>query len=179
MQTSSHLPVCYSFRPYWLYKTRYLELLVSSSPDQSSRSFLQERIFEPLGMTRSATRAADQPTHGTFALGYSELGDGSLLPLSPSVLDDGSPQGGAGYVSSSVRDMLTWARAVLEAEADNYDQDHALNAEKDGNDRRNPHRQMQLQGCGHRPITLQGSGYQDFYGLGRFAIRCLAPGLGR
>jgi len=171
VQTSSHLPVCYNFRSHWLYNNSIFGVvgeLITRVSGQSSGNFLQERIFEPLGMTRSVTRAADQPTDGNFARGYSVLDDGSLLPLSPSALDDGSPQGGAGYVRSSVRDMLTWARAVMEAEVDNFDQDNALDVEQDGNGRRNPLRQMQLQRCGHRPITLQGSGYENSYGLGWF-----------
>lgn len=171
VQTTSNLPVCYDFRSRWLYNNSIFGVvgeLISKVTGQSSGTFLEERIFKPLGMTRSSTKAANQPSDGNVAKGYSVLDDGSLLPRSPSALEDGSAQGGAGYVRSSVRDMLTWASAVIEAEADGFDPDHALKDRSKEKTGRNPLRQMQFLRCGHHPITLQGIGYENTYGLGWF-----------
>ena len=99
VQISSNLPVCYDFRSRFLYNNSILGVvgeLIAKVSGQSSGAFLQERIFQPLGMSRSSTRAADLPSDGNFARGYSVLDDGSLLALGPSALEDGSPQGGAG-----------------------------------------------------------------------------------
>ena len=171
VQTTSNLAVCYDFRSHWLYNYSIFGVvgeLISKVSGQSSRTFLQERIFQPLRMTRSSTKAVDLPSDGNFARGYSVLDDGSVLALGSSALDVSSPQGAAGYVRSSVRDMLTWARAVMDSEADGFDQDQASNCTRDEKGRHNPPRQMQLIRCGHRPITLQGNGYENTYGLGWF-----------
>ena len=119
-------------------------------------------------MVCSSTTTVDHPSNGNFAQGYAVLDDGSLFPLDPSALDDGGPQEGAGYVRSSVRDMLTWAGAVMEAEADDFDQTHVLKVEQEKTGRHNPLHQKQLLRCGHRPITLRGIGYESTYGLGWF-----------
>ena len=171
VQTASNLPVCYDFRSHWLYNNSMFGVvgdLVSSVSGQSSGTFLQERIFQPLGMTRSSTKAADLPSDGNFAQGYAVLDDGSLHPVGFSALDDGCPQGGAGYVTSSVRDMLVWARAVMEAEVDGFDREQASNREQGKGERHNPLRQMQFMRCAHRPTTLRTSGYENSYGLGWF-----------
>lgn len=171
VQTTSQLPACYDFRSNWLYNNSIIGVvskLITKVLAQNSEDFLKERTFGPLRMTRSVTRAADQPTDGNFVRGCSVLDDGSLRSLSLSALDDGSPQGGAGYVRSSVRDMLIWVRAVMEVEVHNFDQDHTSLVEQDGNGSRNPLCQMQLLRCGHRPVTLQGTGYENTYELGGF-----------
>ncbi|KAL9628057.1 MAG: hypothetical protein Q9164_007407 [Protoblastenia rupestris] len=68
---------------------------------------------------------------GNVATGYSVLDDRSLFAWNESALEDGNPQGGAGYVRNTVRDMLTWAKAVMEAESDHR---LSINHEVDGND---------------------------------------------
>ena len=114
-------------------------------------------------MTRSTPKLIGLPADGNHARGYAVLDDGSLLPLAPSAPDDGNPQGGAGYVRSSVRDMLTWARAVLEAEAVYLNLKNVSKAVDEHGGRLNPLRQMQLMRCGHRPFTLQGKNYENIY----------------
>ena len=170
IQTASNFPVCYDFRSCWLYNNTILGVvgdLVTRVSGQSSGSIIQEQIFGPLGMTRRYTKAADHPLDGNVARGYSVLDDGSLLPLGPSALEDGNLQGGAGYVRSTVRDMLIRACAVMEAEDDDFDP-HCLNHSRQTPERKNPLRQMQLLRCGHRPINYQSMGYENSYGLGWF-----------
>ena len=163
--------MCYDFRSRWLYNNTILGVvgdLITRVSGQSSGSFIQERIFKPLGMRRSCTKAADHPSDGNSARGYSVLDDGSLLPLRPSALEDGNPQGGAGYVRSTVRDMLTWARAVMDAETDDFDRHSLRDSQQEKGGGYNPLRQMQLLRSGHRPITIQDKEYENSYGLGWF-----------
>lgn len=162
VQTAANLPICYNFRSHWLYNNNILGVvgdIIAKVTGKSSGTVLHERIFSPLGMTRSCTKKADYHSDGNYARGYSVLDDGTLFPLELSALDDGSPQGAAGYVRSSVSDMLIWARAVMEAEGDGF----TKTLSKD-----NPLRQMQILRCAHRPITVEGNGYENSYGLGWF-----------
>ncbi len=53
-------------------------------------------------------------------IGYYVPDDGPSLPLSPSVLDDIDAQGVAGFVRSSVRNILTWAKVVMKTKVDNF-----------------------------------------------------------
>ena len=171
VQTASNLPICYDFRSRWLYNNTLLGVvgdIVTMVAGQSSGTFIQERIFKPLGMTRSSTKAADHPSDGDSARGYSVLDDECLLTLRPSALEDGNPQGGAGYARSTVRDMLTWASAVMDAETDNFDCQSLTDVQPEKNERYNPLRQMRLMRCGHRPITHKDTGYENSYGLGWF-----------
>ena len=56
----------------------------------------------------------------------------------------------------------------MESEADGFDQDQASSCKRDEMGGFNPLHQMQIMRCGHRPITLQGNGYENTYGLGWF-----------
>lgn len=114
VEIAANLPVCYDFRSHWLYNNFTLGVvgeLIGKITGKSSGTVLREKIFEPLGMDRSSTRTAEHPTDGNVARGYAVLDDGSLLPLDQPVLEDGGLQGASGYVRSSVKDMLTWAKA--------------------------------------------------------------------
>lgn len=116
---------------------------------------MKERIFEPLGMTRSFTRN-DEFEDKNSAKGYALFDDVSVLPFAPSALPDGSLQGASGYVRSTVNDMLLWANAVLEAE-DQVSLDSGSTAPSSS---QNPLRQMNHIRYAHRPIILGEPGLE-------------------
>ncbi|MDP2957197.1 MAG: serine hydrolase [Longimicrobiales bacterium] len=68
--------------------------------------FVAERIFQPLGMTRSTTRAAAVETRGNVAASHTRVG-GKVTSVSRRNYDN---IGGAGAVFSSAHDMGQWVR---------------------------------------------------------------------
>jgi len=71
--------------------------------------FIQTRLFEPLGMTRSTTRIAVAAQRGNVASSHSGTGDGvRAVPHR-----DYDALGPAGSIFSSARDMAQWIRLHL------------------------------------------------------------------
>lgn len=70
---------------------------------------LDERLFGPLGMTRSTTRAAVVETRDNVAASHTRV-DGRVLAVPRRDYDN---IGGAGAVFSSARDMAQWLRLHL------------------------------------------------------------------
>lgn len=168
---ASSLPKAYDFRSRFLYNNTMLGVvgdIITKVSGQTSGSFLRERIFEPLGMTRSCTKNVDLPHDDNVAIGYSVLDDGSLSKWELPVLEDGSLQGGAGYVRSTARDMMVWAKAVMEAEKPlNFDTGHTrLLRETDSENP--PLRQMPFIRTAHRPMIEEKSPFENSYALGWF-----------
>lgn len=71
--------------------------------------FIQQRLFQPLGMTRSATRAAIVETRDNVAASHTPV-DGKVQAVARRNYDN---IGGAGAVFSSVHDMAQWLRLHL------------------------------------------------------------------
>jgi hypothetical protein len=71
--------------------------------------FIEQRIFRPLGMTRSTTRAAVVETRDNVAASHTQV-DGRVAAVARRNYDN---LGGAGSVFSSVRDMAQWIRLHL------------------------------------------------------------------
>ncbi|KAI9733264.1 MAG: hypothetical protein M1834_003348 [Cirrosporium novae-zelandiae] len=170
VKIASHLLVCYDFRSRWLYNNTLLGIVsdvIAKVSGTTSDTVLENKIFKPLGMTRSCTKNENYPADGNFARGYAVLDDYSLHPLELPALNDGSLQAGAGYVRSSVRDMLTWEKAVMDAETETeqVDGNHPLASSSLSS---NPLKQMQFIRYAHRPMTLEASEYENSYGLGWF-----------
>jgi len=167
VRIASHLPVCYDFRSHWLYNNCMLGVVgevISAVCKQSTGTVLKERIFEPLGMTRTCTSNAEYPDQNV-AKGYSVLDDGSLLSLGDPLLEDGDIQGAAGFVRSSVNDMLTWAKAIMVTE----NQERGMRSLEIGSELGDhPLRGISLARCAHRPITLENGPGENAYGLGWF-----------
>lgn len=165
LKKACNLPVSYHFRSGWLYNNYLLDVVgtvISKVCGKRSGLVMKERIFEPLGMTRSFTRN-DEFEDKNSAKGYALFNDASVLPFAPSALQDGSLQGASGYVRSTVNDMLTWANAVLEAE------DHeSLDSGSFAPSSQNPLRQMNRIRCAHRPIVFGKPGLENSFGLGWF-----------
>jgi len=71
--------------------------------------FVQQRIFDPLGMTRSTTRAAVVEERDDVSSSHSEV-DGKVQVVPRRNYDN---IGGAGAIWSSVRDMGQWLRMQI------------------------------------------------------------------
>ncbi len=168
---ASKLPKAYDFRSRFLYNNTMLGVvgdIVAKVSGKTPGTFLRERIFEPLGMTRSCTTNAGLPSDDNIAMGYSVLDDGTLSEWDLPVLEDGRLQGGAGYVRSTAHDMMVWAKAVMEAESlQNSGMDHA-GALRRAPPEKNPLRQMQFIRTAHRPMIEERSPIENSYGLGWF-----------
>jgi CubicO group peptidase (beta-lactamase class C family) len=164
VKIAANLPTCYDFRSHWLYNNWMLGVagdVVSKVTGVSSGTVLSERIFKPLGMTRSCTAIKDYPEDGNVARGYSVLDDGSSFPQNHPRLEDGDILGGAGYVRSTVKEMLIWAKAVMEAEA--------MEAEGPGDScGGTPLRQVLHTRSARTPMIYNHGGYEASYGLGWF-----------
>ncbi len=169
---AASLPVAYDFRSRFLYNNNILGVVshvIKQASGRSSGTFLRERIFKPLGLLRTSTSNRETPTDGNVATGYSVLDDGSLFTWDQSALEDGQPQGTAGYVRSTVRDMLTWAKAVMEAEKD--DGPSSFNRQVNGNGHEAIEqvlRQMAYIRTTKRPMIDEKSPLENSYALGWF-----------
>ncbi|EXJ78231.1 hypothetical protein A1O3_09392 [Capronia epimyces CBS 606.96] len=160
---ASHLPVAYDFRAHWLYNNFLLGVvgdLIAAVEGKRSGEVLRDRILQPLNMTRTFSRNDEYSDDNNAAKGYAVLDSGELLPLEPPDLQDCGLQGASGYVRSCVRDMLVWAKAVMQAES----------AEVQGSspEKPNPLRQMSVTRSAMRPIVNGLTGLENSYGLGWF-----------
>ena len=109
-----YLEPAYGLRERFHYQNHMfgvLSLLVERISGQSWEQFVRERILEPLGMKRTVTRCgAQRQVDDNYARSL-VLKGGINLPFINSI-DDCT--GGAGSISASVRDMLTWTKFNLE-----------------------------------------------------------------
>ncbi|KAJ5936782.1 hypothetical protein N7466_003232 [Penicillium verhagenii] len=169
VKKASNLPTAYDLRTHWLYNNFLLDVVgtvISSKCQKRSGVVMRERIFQPLGMKRTFTRSEEYKEDKNYARGYSILDNGSALLNDSLGLEDGEIQGASGYVRSTVRDMLAWANAVMEAE-----EKGGISGEEPPTDLQNgtnPLRQMRMIRCAHRPIVLGEEGCENSYGLGWF-----------
>jgi CubicO group peptidase (beta-lactamase class C family) len=167
VKIAANLPVCFDFRSHWLYNNWMLGVasdIVSKITKSSAGTVLRERIFKPLNMTRSCAAIRDYPEDGNIARGYSVLDDGSLFPLEHPRLEDGDIMGGAGYVRSTVNEMLIWAKAVMEAEA----REAAGPDDSHNGSPSSPLKQILQTRSAQIPIAYNHGGYEQAYGLGWF-----------
>ncbi|KAF7561163.1 hypothetical protein G7046_g2978 [Stylonectria norvegica] len=159
VKIASNLPVVYDFRSRWLYNNCMYGVvgeLIAKICGTSTGQAMKEIIFKPVGMDRTCTSAAEY-TDKNVAQGYSILDSGSALPLGDPKLEDGDIQGAAGFIRSSVNDMLRWAKAVMESEAP---------LDKDLKSPTIPG--VEFARCSHRPITYENGLGENSYGFGWF-----------
>ena len=168
---ASKLPKAYDFRSRFLYNNTILGVvgdIIAKVSGKTSGAFLHERILKPLGMTRTCTKNDELPDDGNIAVGYSVLDDGSLSEWKLPVLEDGSLQAGAGYVRSTARDMMIWAKAVMEAEgSQTFGLSHA-ETKQDTAYAESPLQQMPFIRTAHRPMIEEKSPFENSYALGWF-----------
>ncbi|MBA2669922.1 MAG: beta-lactamase family protein, partial [Gemmatimonadetes bacterium] len=121
LRRARHLPASGRFRAdYGYHNVMYIaagELLAASS-GTSWDDFLADRIFRPLGMTRSTTRATVVDTRDNVSVSHTMV-NGVVTPL---VRRNYDHIGGAGAAWSSAIDMAQWVRFHLANGSYNGDQ---------------------------------------------------------
>lgn len=112
LRRARYLPPTSGFRSqYGYHNVMYIAAgeLVGAVSGMSWDDFIAERLFEPLGMTRSTTRAAVVETRDNVAASHTNV-NGSVRAVPRRNYDN---IGGAGAVFSSVRDLAQWIRLHL------------------------------------------------------------------
>ena len=80
--------------------------IIPAVTGKSWEAFVKERIFAPLGMTRSSTSIEDLQGMDNVATPHMEL-DGGIVPIKYRNIDNIAPAGG---INSSIKDMAQWLR---------------------------------------------------------------------
>ncbi|KAI1378290.1 beta-lactamase/transpeptidase-like protein [Hypoxylon crocopeplum] len=163
VKISSHLPMVSDFRTAFVYNNFMYGVVgevISRVCNKSLGSVMEEKLFEPLGLSRTYTKAADYPSDGNVAKGYSVLDDGSFLQVSDPAIGDKSAQAGAGLIRSTVNDMLSWAKAVMQAEEHQSSREFAVKGELLPG--------MAFTRSRHIPVTTDSTTGVNSYGLGWF-----------
>ncbi len=112
LRRARHLPMVDGFREDYGYNNiMYITAgeVVGQVSGGSWDDFLEERIFEPLGMARSTSRAHVVEARGNVAASHTEV-DGSVRAVPRRDYDN---IGGAGAIFSSAWDMAQWIRLHL------------------------------------------------------------------
>jgi CubicO group peptidase (beta-lactamase class C family) len=112
LRRARYLPSSSGFRSeYGYHNVMYIAAgeVVGAVSGMSWDDFIAARVFEPLGMTRSTTRAAVVETHDNVSASHTNV-DGVVRAVRRRNYDN---IGGAGAVFSSVRDMAQWIRLHL------------------------------------------------------------------
>ncbi|KAJ5093523.1 hypothetical protein N7456_009384 [Penicillium angulare] len=171
VKKASNLPCVYDFRSQWLYNSFLLDVVgsvISSKCRKRSGLMMHERIFGPLCMTRTFTRSDEYKDDLNSARGYCILDKEPPLLVESLGLQDGELQGASGYIRSTVRDMLTWANAVMEAEEKEAGEGFSSTSTLGLETLSTPLRQMRMIRCAHRPIAIGKDVRENSYGLGWF-----------
>ncbi|KAK0628899.1 beta-lactamase/transpeptidase-like protein [Bombardia bombarda] len=117
VKVSNALPAKHELRTNFLYNNALYALaghIVEQVSDHDNWGHFQhDRIFEPLGMTRTTAFRSVHETDDNIATGYMVLTNGKLSPIAPTELSADSMNGGSGGVRSSVDDLLKWCRCLL------------------------------------------------------------------
>lgn len=112
VRRARYLPMVHGFRNEYDYNNiMYIVAgeVVEAVSGVSWDDFLEDRIFEPLGMARSTTRDDVVDTRENVSSSHTDV-DGVLTPL---YLRDYDELGGAGAMFSSAHDMAQWIRLHL------------------------------------------------------------------
>jgi CubicO group peptidase (beta-lactamase class C family) len=112
LRRARELPQVNSFRSRYGYNNVMFIAageVVGRASGMSWDDFVAQRIFNPLGMTRSTSRAALVETRGNVAASHTKVG-GSVQAVPRHNYDN---IGGAGAIFSSVGDMAQWLRLHL------------------------------------------------------------------
>ena len=112
LRRARYLPSTSGFRSeYGYHNVMYIAAgeVVSAVSGMSWDDFIARRLFQPLGMTRSTTRAAVVETRDNVAASHTDV-NGNVQAVPRRNYDN---IGGAGATFSSVRDMAQWIRLQL------------------------------------------------------------------
>jgi CubicO group peptidase (beta-lactamase class C family) len=113
IEKMSHIKAPYEFRTKWGYTNAAFLVAGEIIPKASGKTweeFLKEKIFDPLGMTRTLALSKDLPSASNAAKAYT-LVDGKLTMIPYAPIDNLAP---AGSISSSVNDMSKWVMMQLD-----------------------------------------------------------------
>ncbi|KAK7751169.1 hypothetical protein SLS62_006853 [Diatrype stigma] len=115
----SALPIKHDLRSNFLYNNALYELagcLVEHTSGYSNwGDFQHDRIFKPLGMSRTTAFRSIHDTDDNIATPYMILTDGKPTKIAPTELSANSMNGGSGAVRSSVNDLLKWCMCLLQS----------------------------------------------------------------
>jgi CubicO group peptidase (beta-lactamase class C family) len=112
LRRARYLPPARGFRSeYGYHNVMYIAAgeVVGEVSGMSWDEFIERRLFEPLGMARSTTRASVVETRDNVAASHTNV-NGSVQAVPRRNYDN---IGGAGAVFSSARDMAQWIRLHL------------------------------------------------------------------
>src|SRR5579875_1419460 len=112
IEKMSHIKAVYGFRTKWGYtNAAFLTAgeIIPKATGMQWEDFLKERIFTPLGMSRTLALSKDMATATNAAKAYTVV-DGKLVQIPYGAIDNLAP---AGSISSSVNDMSKWVLMQL------------------------------------------------------------------
>ena len=107
-----YVPLEAGFRYQYAYRNTMFAAagqIIPAVTGKSWEAFIKERIFEPLGMTRSSTSVKDLQGMANVATPHMEL-DGGIVPIKYRNIDNIAPAGG---INSSIKDMAQWLRLQI------------------------------------------------------------------
>lgn len=113
IEKMSHIKAVYPFRTTWGYTNAAFLTAGEIIPKASGlqwEDFVKEKIFTPLGMTRTLALSKDLPA-ATNKCGAYTMADGKLVKIPYCSIDNLAP---AGSISSSVNDMSKWILMLLD-----------------------------------------------------------------
>lgn len=114
--TASHLEPVHPLRFRWLYNNWGYNLaasVIECATHQSWGSYLEESLFEPLGLSRTYTEAS--VGHTNIGKGYLARRDGAKILVSEPSIANGTLMQGANGVKSCIADLLRFYKALLYA----------------------------------------------------------------
>lgn len=113
LHQARHQPITYPLRAtfqynniMWIAAGEVVEALAGTTWD----AFLEDRLFDPLGMDRSTTSVKGLGRMTNVARPHRELPDGELRPIPYRNIDNAGP---AGSINSTVVQMAQWVRLHL------------------------------------------------------------------
>ncbi|HTQ28594.1 MAG TPA: serine hydrolase domain-containing protein, partial [Puia sp.] len=112
IEKMSHIKAVYPFRTTWGYTNAAFLTAGEIIPKAAAvpwEEFVKQRIFDPLGMTRTMALSKDLPAADNKAVPHT-LSDFKLVSIPYCLIDNLAP---AGSISSSVNDMSKWVMMQL------------------------------------------------------------------
>jgi CubicO group peptidase (beta-lactamase class C family) len=112
LQHLRYVPLSTSFRSRYAYDNVLYTVagqVIEKVSGLSWQDFIQQKIFDPLGMTESRPRAEELKPTDEIAFPHARNGS-KLEVLAPDRLGSGAP---AGAINSSVHDILKWVNTQL------------------------------------------------------------------
>jgi CubicO group peptidase (beta-lactamase class C family) len=108
------------FRSWWLYSNQAYGLVsnvVEAVSGSKYSHFLRDRFFQPMGMNGTQVSQAEMDANGNIAFPHAKMSNGDYVRLhSEYPSKEHGPTLATIGLRSCVRDLLTWSRAVMDAE---------------------------------------------------------------